>query len=138
MSFKIPPSYLGGLSPADARKQESLIKKSRRRYSESGVVFDRPRVSEAPTPRSPHVIRFQRRYGFPITDKMRVSATFPDTNTEGILAKGAAAYASSGSRPNVSVYQWKMARLASVLTGGPSLRIDKDLVGPISMKRIVG
>jgi hypothetical protein len=60
---------------------------------------------------------------------------FPDTDIEGILAKGAAAYA-SGSRPNVGVFQWKNARLASVLTGGPALRIDKTLVGPISMRRI--
>jgi len=129
------PQYLAGLSPAAARKQAALIRASQRSYAATGKVLDRPRVSAAPTPRSSHVIKFQRKYGFPITDRVRINAMFPDTDIEGILAKGAAAYA-SGSRPNVGVFQWKNARLASVLTGGPALRIDKTLVGPISMRRI--
>jgi hypothetical protein len=64
--------------------------------------------------------------------------TFPDTDVSGILAKGAAAYASSGSRPNVSSFAWKFARLASVLTGGKAYKIDKDLVGEESRKKIFG
>jgi len=132
----LPPQYLAGLSAADKRQQSGLIMESMRQYAATGKIADRPRVSDAPTKRSSHVIKFQARYGFPITDKAKVKATFPDTDATKILAKGAAAYASSGSRPNVSVAQWSNARLASVLTGGPSLRVDKDLVGPISLRKI--
>jgi hypothetical protein len=64
---------------------------------------------------------------------------FPDTDIDTILAKGRAAYA-SGSRPTVTgpsgPEQWAYARLASVLTGGKALAVDKDLVGPKSLKVI--
>lgn len=86
--------------------------------------------------RSKHAAEFQERHGFPITNLKQVRRVFPDTDVGGILAKGAAAYASSGSRPNVSSHQWKYARLASVLTGGKAYKIDKDLVGPISKEKI--
>ena len=64
---------------------------------------------------------------------------FPDTDIDAILARGAAAYA-SGSLPTVSgsggPTQWALARLSSVLTGGKALAVDKDLVGPKSLKVI--
>lgn len=134
--MSLPRQYLSGLDTEEKRRQRALIAKSRETYARTGKVFDRPRVSEDPTRRSKHVIKFEKKYGFPVTDRARIRAEFPDTDVETILSKGAAAYA-SGSRPNVSIYQWKMARLASVLTGGPSLRVDKDLVGPISLRRIM-
>ena len=130
--MNIPKQYIAGLSVIQRKKQIAEIKKSRKEYAKTGEVEDRPKVSSEPTKRSVHVKRFEKKYGFPITDLDKVKKTFPDTDIEGILSKGAAAYA-SGSRPNVSVYQWKMARLASVLTGGKALNIDKDLVGPKSM-----
>ena len=133
--MNIPKSYIAGLSVVQRKAQVKAIEKSRKQYEKTGLVTDRPKVSDTPTKRSKHVIKFQKLYGFPITDLDKVKKTFPDTDIEGIFAKGIAAYA-SGSRPNVSVYQWKLARLASVLTGGPALRIDKDLVGPKSMKLI--
>lgn len=133
----IPAQYTEGLSPTEKKEQIALIKQSQEEYAK-GNVEDRPRVSEKPTRRSKHVIKFENKYGFPITDIAKVKATFPDTDIDKILSKGAGAYGSSGSRPNVSVAQWAYARLASVLTGGPSLRIDKDLVGPTSMKKIKG
>jgi hypothetical protein len=134
----LPAQYLAGLSAAARRTQSGLIRASMEEYSRTGRVADRPRVSSAPTPRSPYVARFERRYGFPITDRASLAATFPDTDTRTILSKGAAAYASSGSRPNVSVAQWTNARLASVLTGGPSLRVDRSHVGPVSLQKIKG
>lgn len=132
----IPSQYTAGLTKAQKAKQTALINKSRKTYEETGMVADRPVVSGKPTKRSSHVIKFENKYGFPITNKRKLKAVFPDTDTATILSKGAAAYASSGSRPNVSVSQWSLARLASVLTGGPSLRIDKSHVGPISMAKI--
>ncbi len=121
---------------ADRLQQAGLIKDSREQYRRTGRVEDRPKVSDAPTPRSSHVIKFEKLYGFPITNTARVKELFPDTDVKTILAKGAAAYASSGSRPNVSVAQWSLARLASVLTGGPALRVDASHVGPISRRKI--
>lgn len=132
----LPPNYTGGLAQAAARKQIELIRKSKREYAETGKVEDRPKVSSQPTPRSSHVIRFEKKYGFPVTETARVKKLFPDSNIDKILAKGIAAYGSSGSRPNVSKAQWANARLASVLTGGPALKVDKDLVGQRSLEKI--
>ena len=70
----------------------------------------------------------------------KVKAKFPDTDIDGILAKGRAAYA-SGSRPNrygrAGVESWSFGRLASVLTKNKALLVDKDLVGPKSLKIIM-
>jgi hypothetical protein len=134
--MSIPFQYIRNLRPAEAEKQKELIQESRKQYKATGEVKDRPKVSDALTPRSSHVIKFERKYGFSVADTARVKTMFPDTDVRKILSKGAGAYASSGSRPNVSVAQWSNARLASVLTGGPALKVDKDLVGKYSMARI--
>ena len=131
----IPKQYLQGLDKEAKEKQTSLINESKAEYERNGTVTDRPRVSEAATPRSSHARDFQRIYGFTITNRAAVQKMFPDTDIRRILGKGAAAYA-SGSRPNVSFSQWAHARLASVLTGGPALNIDKSLVGPVSLRII--
>jgi len=125
----LPPKYLEGLTPQQRLLQTKLIQKSKEQYKKSGLVRDRPSVSEEKTPRSSHVKEFEKRYGFKITDLKKLNLLFRDTDVHGILAKGYAAYASSGSRPNVSSHQWAFARLASVLTGGKAYSIDKDLVG---------
>ncbi len=135
-SEKLPPKYTQGLTPTEKTKQVELIKRSTKKYKETGLVADRPKVSEKPTRRSTYVKRFEEKYGFPVTDHKRVKMLFSDTDVNTILSKGAAAYA-SGSRPNTTIGQWTNARLASVLTGGPALKIDKDLVGPVSMRKIV-
>lgn len=38
--------------------------------------------------------------------------------------KGLAAYASSGSRKGMSAHQWAMARVNSVIRGGPARKVD--------------
>lgn len=134
--MSLPPKYIENLSVPQRVLQQRLIKKSQKEYEESGIVKDRPEVNKKPTPRSSHVKKFEKKYGFPITDLKQVKQEFPDTDIDEILAKGAAAYASSGSRPNVSSFQWRYARLASVLTGGKAYKVDKDLVGPISRAKI--
>jgi hypothetical protein len=134
----IPSQYTQGLTPSQKKKQVSFIDESKKAYQSTGKVEDRPKVSSKPTRRSKHVVKFEKKYGFSITNKDRLEEVFPDTDIDKILSKGAGAYGSSGSRPNVSIAQWAYARLASVLTGGPSLRIDKDLVGPQSMQTIQG
>lgn len=134
----VPESYLQGLTPSQRLLQARLLSKSAEHYQRTGKVLDRPNVSQKATPRSTHAKEFQEKYGFTVTNLSRVKKEFPDTNTGGILSKGAAAYATSGSRPNVSSFAWKFARLASVLTGGKAYKIDKDLVGAISRRKIYG
>lgn len=132
----VPPSYLANLSPTQRLLQAKLIKKSQKEYKETGKVMERPKVSAAKVRRSKHAEEFQERYGYSVKNLRLLKSDFPDTNVAGILSKGRAAYASSGSRPNVSSNQWAYARLASVLTGGKAYQIDKDLVGPESRKKI--
>jgi len=132
----LPPNYTGGLAQAEARQQKALIRQSQKEYERTGRVEARPRVTDKPTPRSTHAAKFERKMGYKVSDLAAVRRDFPDTDVAGILAKGRAAYASSGSRPNVTPEQWAKARLASVLTGGKALRIDKDLVGPRSLEKI--
>ena len=132
----LPPNYTGGLAQQQARRQVQLIRQSQKEYERTGLVHTRPRVSDAPIPRSSHAAKFESRYGYKVSDLAKVRRDFPDTDVDTILSKGRAAYASSGSRPNVTPEQWAKARLASVLTGGKALRIDKDLVGPKSLAKI--
>ena len=134
--MEFPPKYLENLSPQQRILQATLLRKSQKEYEKTGLVKDRPKVSNKDTPRSPHVKKFEKKYGFPVTDLSKVKKLFPDTDVETILDKGAGAYASSGSRPNVGSFQWKFARLASVLTGGKAYKVDEDLVGSKS-KQII-
>ena len=122
------PNYLAGLTPQQRFLQQRAIAKSQKTYERTGLVQERPKVSDKPTPRSSWVQKFEARHGFPITDLDKVKKVYPSADLDGILAKGRAAYASSGSRPNVSSFQWAYARLASALLGGPAAKIDKNLL----------
>lgn len=124
----IPESYLRGLSPSQRLLQQRAIIKSRKTYEETGKVSDRPEVSNKPTPRSKHAKKFEEKYGFSVSDIPRVKREFPSVDVDGILAKGRAAYASSGSRPNTTAEAWARARLASALTGGKAAKVDKNLL----------
>lgn len=136
----LPERYTRGLTPYQKLKYKKELQKSRRYYIKTGLVVDRkPIAKNLRSRRSSHTITFERRYGFKVTDLKKVRKLFPDTKVDVILSKGRAAY-SSGSRPSVygkgASSQWAMARLASVLTAGKALQVDKDLVGPKSLKVI--
>ena len=122
------PKYLAGLTPQQRLLQQQAIRKSQRTYEATGKIFNRPKVSDKPTLRSEWVKKFQAKHGFPITDLSKVRQAYPDADIDMILKKGAGAYATSGSRPNVSVEQWKFARLASALLGGQASKVDKNLL----------
>lgn len=122
------PNYIAGLTPQQRLIQQRLIRKSQKTYEKTGEIIERPKVSEDKTPRSPWVVQFQKKHGFPVTDLVKVKNAYPNADVETILKKGAGAYASSGSRPNVTSYQWKYARLASALLGGPASKVDKNLL----------
>lgn len=123
------PSYLAGLTPQQRLLQQKAINQSQREYKETGKVFNRPKVSNKPTPRSKHAINFENKYGYSVSNTARVKRDFPNVDVEKILSKGRAAYGSSGSRPNTSVEGWANARLASALTGGKAAQVDKKELG---------
>jgi hypothetical protein len=124
----IPKQYTRGLSESDKKKQIKAIKESRELYKK-GQFKDRPKLKSAKPRRSVHVVKFEKMYGTKITDKQYiVKNLISETGREAIIKKGKAAYASSGSRPNQTPFSWALARLASVLTFGPSLKVDKDIV----------
>ena len=126
--MSIPEKYLAGLTPSQRLLQQKAILKSRKQYEETGKIEERPQVSSKKSPRSPWVVKFQEKHGFPITDLDKVKKAYPNADVEMILKKGAGAYASSGSRPNQTSYSWKFARLASALLGGPAAKVDKNLL----------
>jgi hypothetical protein len=112
------------------RKQLGIAS-NMRRFNRSNVLL--------PKKRSSYSVEFERRYGFKISEINKVKKLFPDSNVNMIIKKGEAAYA-SGSRPSVTgsggAKQWGLARAASVFVGGKALQVDKDLVGPKSLKVI--
>lgn len=123
------PNYLAGLTPQQRLLQQRAIRKSQKMYEETGKVVDRPKVSAKTPPRSKHAKRFEDKYGFSVSDIPRVKKAFPEVDVDTILAKGRAAYASSGSRPNVTAEAWAKARLASALTGGAAAKVDAKELG---------
>ena len=130
----LPKNYVAGLPDVEKKTQIEAIKKSASVYKTTGKVMERK--GKPSGVRSPHVIKFEKEYGFPITDLKKVKKEFPGTDVDNVLKKGIGAYA-SGSRPGQSIAAWKFARLASVLTGGKALGVDKDLVGDADLKKIL-
>ena len=132
----LPKRYVAGLTASQKKEQVRAIEKSKQIYEKTGKVETRPKVSDEHK-RSAHVIKFEKIYGFPITDLAKVKKEFPNTDIDTILRKGRAAYASSGSRPNQSPESWSYARLSGTLTGSKALAVDKDLVGDKDLKKIL-
>lgn len=137
----LPQRYTTGLTASQKLKYKKSIQATRRYYQRTGLVRGRKPVSKTlKSRRSRHTVAFEKRYGFKVTNVSRVKKLFPDTDVDSILRKGRAAYSSGGSRPTVTgrggTDQWAYARLASVLTGGKALAVDKNLVGTKSLKII--
>ena len=125
---------------ADVRTRLSGLKLQRKENSRnSQSQYALSKVKSVPTKRSGYAAEFEKRYGFKVTELDKVKKLFPDTDIKGILAKGRAAYA-SGSRPGMNgksgIEGWTNGRLGSALVGGKAMSIDKDLIGPISLKVI--
>jgi hypothetical protein len=130
------PKYVANLTPQQKLLQEQAIQKSQKYYEQTGKVKARPKVSDKPYKRSTHAQRFEEKYGYKISELSKVKSDFPDTDVNTILRKGKGAYMTSGSRPNQTPTSWALARLASVLTGGKALKVDKNLVGAKSLQKI--
>lgn len=115
----IPKKYVPkSLSKEDRKKQIESIKKG----------TDRPKVKSFQSKRSSFVERFEKKYGFKITNKSRIAKEIiSKEGIEQILSKGRGAYYSGGSRPNQTPSSWAYARLASVIMGGKARQVDKDI-----------
>jgi len=146
----LPMRYVQGLKKKEKKLYKQEIEETNKYYKRTGLVKGRRDVrsqyakskessKSLPKKRSSYSEEFERRYGFKVTDLVKVKKLFPDTDVEGILAKGRAAYA-SGSRPSMTgkggIEAWSYARLASSTLGGRAMLVDKDLIGPRSMKVI--
>jgi len=114
---EVPETYIKGLKGEDKKKQIKSIFEGK----------DRPET-KAKTKRSSWVIKFEKKYNHKITDKDWIHKNIiTRTGQEKIKDKGKGAYYSSGSRPNQTAHSWAYARLASVILGGPSRKIDKAI-----------
>ena len=113
----IPASYLKGL-------------KGKERVLQIRSIFegkDRPETSFK-SKRSGWVKMFEDKYGTKISDRKFIHKNIISyAGQKQIIDKGKGAYFSSGSRPNQTPTSWGLARLASVILGGASRRIDKKI-----------
>ena len=102
-------------------KDKQIQKKSIREKTE------RPKLESFKSKRSPFVERFEKKYGFKITDKSKIAKSLMTlTGINKVLEKGRGAYFSSGSRPNQTKDSWAFARLASVLLFGKAANVDRN------------
>tara|TARA_S200002703_G_scaffold26662_2_gene22940 strand:- start:2407 stop:2787 length:381 start_codon:yes stop_codon:yes gene_type:complete len=117
--MSIPKKYLPDtLTKEDREKQKKSIEEGK----------DRPKVDSYKSKRSKFVVAFEKKYDTVITDDDFISKNI--ISKEGIkqiLAKGMAAYYSSGSRPNQTKESWSRARLASVIMGGKARDVDRKI-----------
>ena len=120
MPPKINPKYVPkSLTPADKKKQIKSIKEGK----------PRPKVESFKSKRSSNVVAFEKKYGKKINDFNFISKNIiKKKNIDEIIAKGKAAYFSSGSRPNQTPTSWALARLAAVIMkDGPARKVDRKI-----------
>ncbi len=112
----LPQKYVPKtLTKADREKQIKSIKEGK----------DRPKVESFKSKRSSWAEKFEKKYGYKISNTSRISKEIiSKTGIDKILDKGRGAYYSAGSRPNQTAESWARARLASVIMGGNARRVD--------------
>ena len=122
---KYPDKYIPkSLSKYQKEKQIKSIEK--------GV--DRPRLEGVKTRRSKWTVKADKYFkGDTSINNIAKVLNVKKKGLNDIIQKGEGAYYSAGSRPNVTARQWGLARLFSVLFGGPSRRIDKAIVEKYSI-----
>ena len=109
-TINIPRKYVPkSLSAKDRKKQVKSIVEGTKR----------PKVKSFESKRSSHVVKFENKYGYKISNLSRVAKE--------IIAKGRGAYKTGGSRPNQTPQSWALARLASVIVGGKARAVDRDI-----------
>ena len=132
---EFPKRYTSGLSKEEKKKQEKQLKKSVEDYKK-GKFTNRKKLESFKSKPSSYVEQVKKKTGLPVNfDKLADKLTRTDKREkevrkglEEIYDKGKGAYYSSGSRPNQTPESWGKGRVASVLVGGPSRKIDKKIV----------
>jgi hypothetical protein len=141
---KYPKRYIPkGLSEADKKKQKKQLDKSTSDYKK-GKYTDRKEVKSFKGKKSGYVKEVKDKLGLPmnfekVADKLTRSKKREKQLLKGfeeIYDKGKGAFFSSGSRPNQTPESWGKARVASVLVGGPSRKIDKKIVDKYDIPKI--
>ena len=116
---KVPKTYVPkGLTKEDKKKQiKSILEKK-----------DRPKIDSFKSKRSGWASKFEKKYKHKITETEWIDKNLlKEKGQKEIIDKGMGAYYSSGSRPNQTPFSWGLGRLASVLMGGASRKIDKKI-----------
>ena len=115
----LPKKYVPkSLSKEDRKKQIKSIKEEQ----------PRPKVESFKSKRSSNVVKFEKKYKTKISDFNFISKNIiKKKGIDEIIAKGKAAYFSSGSRPNQTPTSWSLARLASVIMNGPARKVDMKI-----------
>ena len=127
----IPVRYLPkSLNSKDKRIQLNNLKKSRSLYKK-GIYYNRPFINSFTKKKSNHVTKAKKLYNVKninATPELSKKTKCSITGLRKIINKGKGAFYSSGSRPNQTAFSWGIARLASAITGGPSSKIDYDIL----------
>ena len=140
---KYPKRYTAGLSKEDKKKQKKQLDKSTSDYKK-GKLTERKKLESYKPKKSSYVEELKEKTGLPVNvDKLADKFSRTDKRKkelkkgmEEIIDKGKGAYYSSGSRPNQTPDSWGKGRLASVLVGGPSRKIDKKIVDKYNIPKI--
>ena len=114
----------------DKKKLLLELKKSKKMYKKK-KYYTRKKVKSFRSKKSRHILNAEKIYNISNVKPGKELSKKTGCSVEGlnkIVKKGQGAYFSSGSRPNQTPFSWALARLASVLTFGPSLKVDKDIV----------
>ncbi len=115
----LPKKYVPkSLTEEDRKKQIKSIKEGK----------PRPKVESFKSKRSSNVKKFEEKYKTKISDFSFINKNIiKKKGIDEIIAKGKAAYFSSGSRPNQTPTSWALARLASVIMNGPARKVDMKI-----------
>jgi len=119
MPPKINKKYVpDSLTKKDKEKQIKSIKEKK----------ERPKVDSFKSKRSSLVERFEKKYGYKISNLSRISKEIiSKKGIDLIIKKGQGAYYSSGSRPNQTAQSWALARLAGVIMNSPARKVDAEI-----------
>jgi hypothetical protein len=131
------------LSQKDKKLQKKQLKKSAEDY-DKGKYTGRKKLKSFKSKTSGNVLEVRKKLGVPmnfekIAKKLTSSKDKQKKLIQGmeeICEKGKGAYYSSGSRPNQTPFSWCKGRVASVLVGGKSRKIDKKIVDKYNIPKI--
>jgi len=131
------------LSEKDKKLQKKQLKKSAEDY-DKGKYTGRKKLKSFKSKTSGNVLEVRKKLGVPmnfekIAKKLTSSKNKQKKLIQGmeeICEKGKGAYYSSGSRPNQTSFSWCKGRVASVLVGGKSRKIDKKIVDKYNIPKI--